>query len=138
MIVEEVERAATAACARTGAELVEFTVAPVYPRGSGQRGCHEWAVEFRTHPSSLAGFARTIDETLRELNTDYRTKRGGDVGMAAPRVTPVAPGTFNRWLASRNQLGDQHKVPRASNRREVIDAVLAAAATHTSHQPASR
>ncbi len=138
VIVEEVERAATAACARTGAELVEFTVAPVYPRGSGQRGCHEWAVEFRTHPSSLAGFARTIDETLRELNTDYRTKRGGDVGMAAPRVTPVAPGTFNRWLASRNQLGDQHKVPRASNQREVIDAVLAAAATHTSPQPATR
>jgi GH3 auxin-responsive promoter len=129
VIVEEVERAATAACARTGAELVEFTVAPVYPRGAAQRGCHEWAVEFRTRPSSLTGFARTLDETLRELNTDYRTKRVGDVGMEAPRVTPVAPGTFSRWLRSRHQLGDQHKVPRASNQREVIDAVLAAAAT---------
>jgi hypothetical protein len=137
VIVEEVERAATAACARTGAELVEFTVAPVYPRGAAQRGCHEWAVEFRTHPASLAGFARTLDETLRELNTDYRTKRVGDVGMEAPRVTPVAPGTFSRWLRSRHQLGDQHKVPRASNQREVIDAVLAAAATPPTARPAA-
>ena len=46
------------------------------------RARHEWAVEFRAHPSSLEGFARAVDETLQALNTDYRTKRAGDVGMA--------------------------------------------------------
>jgi len=127
VIVEEVERAAAAACARTRAELVDFTVAPVYPHGSRQPARHEWAVEFRARPSNLDGFARAVDETLRALNTDYRTKRAGDVGMAAPRVIAVAPGSFHRWLAGRDQLGDQHKVPRASNHREVIEAVLAAA-----------
>jgi hypothetical protein len=139
VIVEEVERAAAAACERTRAELVEFTVAPVYPRGPVQPARHEWAVEFRARPSSLDGFARAVDETLQTLNTDYRTKRAGDVGMAAPRVTPVAPGTFHRWLAGRDQLGDQHKVPRASNQRDVIEAVLAAAgASDPSTEPAVR
>jgi GH3 auxin-responsive promoter len=126
VIVEEVERAAAAACARTQAELVEFTVAPVYPRGPVQPARHEWAVEFRTRPASLDGFARAIDDTLQGLNTDYRTKRAGNVGMAPPCVTAVPPGTFHRWLAARDQLGDQHKVPRASNQRDVIEAVLEA------------
>lgn len=125
VIVEEVERAAAEACLRSGAELVEFTVAPAYPGGPGQPARHEWAVEFRTRPSSLAGFAWALDEALRALNTDYRTKRAGDVGMAAPRVIPVAPGSFHRWLAGRGQLGDQHKVPRASNQRDVLEGVLA-------------
>ena len=139
VIVEEVERAAAAACERTRAEVVEFTVAPVYPRGPVQPARHEWAVEFRARPSSLDGFARAVDETLQTLNTDYRTKRAGDVGMAAPRVTAVAPGTFHRWLAGRDQLGDQHKVPRASNQRDVIEAVLATAgASDPSIEPAVR
>jgi hypothetical protein len=127
VIVEEVERAAAAACARTGAELVEFTVAPIYPRGATQPASHEWAVEFRRRPASLAGFARAIDETLQALNTDYRTKRAGDVGMAAPCVTVMTPGSFHRWLAGRGKLGDQHKVPRASNQRDVLETVLAEA-----------
>jgi hypothetical protein len=125
VIVEEVERAAAEACARTGAELVEFTVAPVYPDRAGQPARHEWAVEFRTHPSSLAAFAEALDEALQALNTDYRTKRAGSVGMAAPHATLVAPGGFHRWLESRGQLGDQHKVPRASNQRDVLETVLA-------------
>jgi hypothetical protein len=124
VIVEEVERAAAEACLRTGAELAEFTVAPAYPDGPDQPARHEWAVEFRARPSSLAGFAWALDEALRALNTDYRTKRSGDVGMAAPSVIPVAPGSFHRWLQSRGQLGDQHKVPRASNQRGVLEGVL--------------
>jgi pimeloyl-ACP methyl ester carboxylesterase len=66
-------------------------------------------------------------ETLQALNTDYRAKRAGDVGMAAPRLTAVAPGSFHRWLVAPDKLGDQHKIPRASNERDAIEAVLAAA-----------
>ena len=124
VIVEEVERAAAAACASTHAELVEFTVAPVYPRGPGYPARHEWAIEFRAPPGNLESFARAVDDTLQALNTDYRTKRAQDVGMALPCIRAVPPGSFHRWLAARNKLGDQHKVPRASNQRDVIEAVL--------------
>lgn len=60
-----------------------------------------------------------------DQDTDYRT-RASDIGMAAPRVTVVTPGSFHRWLVGRDQLGDQHKMPRASNQRDVIEAVLRA------------
>jgi len=127
VIVEEVERALTGACRRTEAEVVEFTVAPRYPSAEEPRGGHEWLVEFRIPPREPDDFARVLDETLIALNTDYRTKRAGSVGMVAPRVTTVPPGTFYRWMRETGKLGDQHKVPRVTNTRAVAEALLATA-----------
>jgi hypothetical protein len=101
------------------------TALPVWSERRSRISVPFKAVEFRTRPASLEGMARAVDDALQTLNTDYRTKRAGDVGMAAPRVTTVPPGTFHRWLAARDKLGDQHKVPRASNQRVVIEAILA-------------
>jgi hypothetical protein len=128
VIVEEVERALTTACRRTEAEVVEFTVAPRYPSAEEPRGAHEWLVEFRIPPREPEDFVRILDETLVALNTDYRTKRTGGVGMVAPRVTVLPPGTFYRWMREQGKLGDQHKVPRVTNDRTVADGLLRAAA----------
>jgi len=127
VIVEEVERALVGACRRTEAEVVEFTVAPRYPSPVEPRGAHEWLVEFRVPPHEPEDFGRVLDETLQALNADYRTKRAGDVGMVAPMVTALPPGTFHRWMREGGKLGDQHKVPRASNDRAVAEALLAVA-----------
>ncbi|HYR39320.1 MAG TPA: GH3 auxin-responsive promoter family protein [Methylomirabilota bacterium] len=127
VIVEEVERALTGACRRTEAEVVEFTVAPRYPSAEEPRGSHEWLVEFRIPPREPEDFARVLDETLITLNTDYRTKRTGSVGMVAPRVSTLPPGTFYRWMRENGKLGDQHKVPRVTNDRSVAEGLLAAA-----------
>jgi hypothetical protein len=135
VIVEEVERAAAAACQATGAELVEFTVAPSRLSSAAPRGHHEWLVEFRRPPATLAAFGRSVDQALQALNTDYRTRRARDVGMAPPRITPVSSGTFHRWLAARGQLGDQHKVPRVTNSRLVLEEVLGASARFDARQP---
>ena len=89
------------------------------------RGGHEWLVEFRIPPQEPEEFARIIDETLIALNADYRTKRTGDVGMIAPIVTALPAGTFHRWMRAGGKLGDQHKVPRATNDRAIADALLA-------------
>jgi hypothetical protein len=128
VIVEEVERALTTACRRTEAEVVEFTVAPRYPSADEPRGAHEWLVEFRIPPREPEDFVRILDETLAALNTDYRTKRTGGVGMVAPRVTVLPRGTFYRWMREQGKLGDQHKVPRVTNDRTVADGLLRAAA----------
>jgi GH3 auxin-responsive promoter len=127
VIVEEVERALAAACRRAEAEVVEFTVAPRYPSGEEPRGSHDWLVEFRLPPREPEEFARVLDETLAALNTDYRTKRWRDVGMVAPRVLPLPAGTFHRWMREAGKLGDQHKVPRVTNGRDLAEALLAAA-----------
>jgi hypothetical protein len=34
------------------------------------------------------------------------------------------PNTFYKWLQSKGKLGGQHKVPRLSNDREYVDAIL--------------
>ena len=124
VIVEEVERALVRACRRTEAEVVEFTVAPRFPTAEEPRGRHEWLVEFRVPPTEPEDFARIVDEGLVAMNTDYRTKRAGSVGMTAPRVTMLPAGTFHRWMRRAGRLGDQHKVPRVTNDRALAEALL--------------
>jgi hypothetical protein len=127
VIVEEVERALVRACRRTGAEAVEFTVAPRFPTPAEPRGGHEWLVEFRVPPVEPEDFVRILDEALAAVNTDYRTKRAGSVGMVAPQVTSLPPATFDRWMRRTGRLGDQHKVPRVTNDRTVAGPLLAEA-----------
>ena len=101
VIVEEVERAAVAACARTQAELVEFTVAPVYPREPratppATSGPSSFA------PARRASTGSRTPSTRRFRRSTRTTGRSalGNVGMAPPRVTAVATGSFHRWLAA--------------------------------------
>jgi acyl-CoA synthetase (AMP-forming)/AMP-acid ligase II len=138
VIVEEVERALLRACQVTEAAAVEFTVAPRYPSRSEPRGRHEWLVEFLAAPCDLAEFARVVDQTLMSLNTDYRTKRAGDVGMVRPEITPLPAGTFYRWMRANGKLGDQHKVPRVTNDRAVACALLASATAQVAAGPTVR
>src|SRR5205814_9850290 len=72
-------------------------------------------------------FAQAFDASLKRQNVDYTTKRTDGLGMTAPTITPVPPGTFHRWMESRGKLGGQHKCPRCANSRELIDQVRAAA-----------
>jgi hypothetical protein len=124
VIVEEVEQALVTACRQTEAEVVEFTVAPRYPSQTEARGGHDWLVEFRRPPEDQAAFARELDEALMALNTDYRTKRMGEVGMLAPRVIRLPSGAFQGWMRAAGKLGDQHKVPRVTNNRLIADQLL--------------
>jgi hypothetical protein len=103
---------------------VEFTVAPRWPSAGEPRGGHEWLVEFRVPPTEPEDFARILDEALATLNTDYRTKRSGSVGMLAPTVTTLPAGTFHRWMRNAGRLGDQHKVARVTNDRTIANALL--------------
>jgi len=46
--------------------------------------------------------------------------------------TAVPTGTFERWLRSKGKWGGQHKVPRLSNRRTVLEELKADLATRAS------
>jgi hypothetical protein len=128
VIVEEVERAMVEACRRAQAEVAEFTVAPCYASARETRGRHDWLVEFAERPRCPVDlFARMLDETLQQLNTDYRIKRAGDIGMLAPRLLDLPAGTFHRWMRARGKLGGQNKVPRVTNDRAVANGLLEAA-----------
>jgi hypothetical protein len=130
VVVEELERALVAACRRTRAEVVEFTVAPRYPSAGDPRGGHEWLVEVRVPPLEPDDFARALDERLQALNPDYRARRTAPPAMAPPLVTPLPGGAFHEWMRARGALGDQHRVPRASGDRVLAEALLGASVPH--------
>jgi hypothetical protein len=89
-----------------------------------RKGCHEWLIEFEKLPSSIEEFARVLDATLCEVNSDYEAKRAKNVTLDFPIVNAAAKGTFFEWMRQRGKLGGQNKVPRLSNTREYIDELL--------------
>ncbi|TXK46748.1 GH3 auxin-responsive promoter family protein [Pontibacter qinzhouensis] len=123
VIVENAEVAVTKACDATGAIITNFTAAPVYME-SGKRGGHEWIIEFEKQPNDLQKFTQVLDDSLREINSDYDAKRHKDIALVAPIIHAAPQGTFTNWLSKKGKLGGQNKVPRLSNTREYLEEIL--------------
>jgi hypothetical protein len=124
VIVDNTDKAITEACAATGAIVKDYTAAPVYFSESSN-GAHEWLIEFEQAPSSLPEFVAELDASLKNSNSDYEAKRHKDIALRAPLVHAVQPNTFINWLSSKGKLGGQHKVPRLSNDRDIIEQISA-------------
>jgi len=122
LIIENADAGLQTASERTGAHVREYTAAPVY-MSSGGKGRHQWLIEFETPPKDLSAFRIILDDRLREINSDYDAKRAFDFILEMLEIIPVPPGTFDGWLKSKGKLGGQHKVPRLSNERLVIDEI---------------
>jgi hypothetical protein len=124
IIVDNAERAVWVACRKTGAEVAEYTAAPVYMK-LNSKGAHQWVVEFSREPEGgVAAFAEALDRALMEVNSDYEAKRWRDTTLLAPVVTEVPAGTFLKWMASRDKTGGQNKVPRLANDRKYVEQIL--------------
>ena len=123
IIVENAEAGITKACEITGGVIDNFTGAPVYLK-EGKKGRHEWIIEFKVPPLDQDQFNRVLDETLREINSDYDAKRSQDLALMEPKVHSAGEGTFYNWMKRRGKLGGQNKVPRLANSREYVDEIL--------------
>jgi hypothetical protein len=123
VIIENAEAAINKACEVTNAVIDNFTAAPIFLQ-KGKKGGHEWIIEFKVKPKSLEEFNRVLDDTLREINSDYDAKRQHDLALVAPRINSVRQGTFYDWMKRRGKLGGQNKVPRLFNTREYVDDIL--------------
>ena len=123
VMVENAENAIHAACQSTGADIFEFSVAPIYMEGRS-KGSHEWVVEFEKDPVSIDNFTEILDRTLQSLNSDYEAKRVNNTTLLMPKVSVVPKGTFIKWMASKKRLGGQNKVPRLFNDRTYVDQLL--------------
>ena len=76
-------------------------------------------------PADLNLFAHSLDEALRAINSDYDAKRYKDITLQELEIVVARPALFDDWLRSRGKLGGQHKVPRLSNHRDLIEEILA-------------
>ena len=124
LIVDNAEKGLAEACRQTGAEVLEYTAAPVFMDADGK--CrHQWIVEFSREPNDLAEFARILDEHLQRINSDYEAKRYKNITLQPLELIKARPGVFNDWLRQKGKLGGQHKVPRLCNNRDIIEQVIA-------------
>ena len=124
LIVDNAEKGLERACAATGAQVLEYTAAPIFMDAQGK--CrHQWLVEFAVPPASTEEFAAVLDRTLQEINSDYEAKRYKDITLQPLELVTARPGLFNDWLKAKGKLGGQHKVPRLSNQRTHIEELLA-------------
>ena len=123
LIMDNAEKGLAYACKETGAEIMEYTAAPVF-MDDNARCRHQWLIEFSKAPTDLALFASLLDRKLQELNSDYEAKRFKDITLQHLEIIPARRELFNDWLKSKGKLGGQHKVPRLSNSRKNIEELL--------------
>jgi len=123
LIVDNAEKGLAYACEKTGAQILDYTAAPVF-MDQNAKCRHQWLIEFAKMPDDMEMFANILDRKLQELNSDYEAKRYKDITLQHLQIIIARQGLFNDWLKSRGKLGGQHKVPRLSNSRDIIEQLL--------------
>lgn len=124
LIMDNAEKGLIHACELTGAEVKEYTAAPVYMDANAH--CrHQWLIEFNKMPNDLLLFQKELDKHLQQINSDYEAKRHNDITLQCLEVIVARNGLFEEWLKAKGKLGGQHKVPRLSNERKNINELIA-------------
>ena len=121
VMMEEVDYAMKFAIDKTGAQVVEYTLAPMVNPATGLP-YHEWLVEFAEIPEALDAFKIALDEGLCEKNVYYRDLLKGKV-LRPLELTVLKKQSFHNYMKENGKLGGQHKIPRLSNNRQIAEAL---------------
>jgi len=124
VIVDNSDRAISVAAEKTNSIVNDYTAAPVY-FSDHSNGAHEWLIEFEKEPADIGVFITELDTALKNSNSDYEAKRHKDIALRPPIVRVLPKGSFAAWLRGKEKLGGQHKVPRLSNERTMLEEILA-------------
>ncbi|EKB03767.1 hypothetical protein HMPREF9711_02277 [Myroides odoratimimus CCUG 3837] len=123
LMIENTDRALAKTCIELNAEVAEYTVAPIFMEGK-EKGAHEWVVEFSKAPDNLQLFSEVLDKNLQALNSDYEAKRTNNMTLNPLVLHSARKNLFYDWLKNNNKLGGQHKIPRLSNERTLLEELL--------------
>ncbi len=123
LIVDNAEEALKMACSRTQAIVKEYTAGPVFMQ-EGQKGSHQWIIEFEKEPNDLEHFISVLDVTIKTLNSDYEAKRHKNLTLERPKIIVAKDGLFYEWMKKRGKIGGQNKIPRLANDRKYLDELL--------------
>jgi len=122
IIIDNAESAFAIACLKTNAIISEYTAAPLF---NNNEITHQWLIEFEKKPDNQEFFNEVFDNALKSVNSDYEAKRYHNLVLKEPIIVSLKPGTFYKWMKTRNKLGGQNKVPRLFSSREYVEAILA-------------
>jgi hypothetical protein len=123
VIVDNTDKAIAIASAKTNAIVSDYTAAPIF-FNEQENGAHEWLIEFDKLPDDMDEFTFALDDALKSVNSDYEAKRYKNIALRMPLVHILENGTFREWLKQKGKLGGQHKVPRLSNERHLIEEII--------------
>ncbi len=123
LIIDNAEKGLAKACTTTGAQICEYSAAPVF-MDQNAKCRHQWLIEFVKMPDSIDNFASILDASLKEVNSDYEAKRYKDIALQPLEIIVAREGLFHDWLKMKGKLGGQHKVPRLSNTRDHIEEMI--------------
>jgi len=123
LMVSNTDKAIALTAKECNATIADYTVAPIHLTRQ-QKGGHHWLIEFEQKPSDINRFRQRLDHNLKQVNEDYAAKRFKNMALVLPKIDILPSGSFNRWLKDKEKLGGQHKVPRLSNNREILEELV--------------
>lgn len=123
LIIENADTALRKTAQVTESEILNYTAGPIFMKDR-EKGAHEWIIEFKTPPKNIEMFSAILDDALQAVNSDYEAKRFNNTTLKAPKIHMARENLFYDWLKSKDKLGGQHKVPRLSNSRDLIEELL--------------
>jgi hypothetical protein len=123
VMVENTDKALAQTCQSFGVFAREYTVAPKFLY-QNEKGGHEWIIEFENPPVNLADFSLQLDKNLQAVNSDYEAKRVQNLALLPPVIHSVKKDTFHNWMRSKAKFGNQNKVPRLSENRNILEEIL--------------
>lgn len=123
LMVENTDKALAKTCESTQSSIKDYTVAPIFMTEK-EKGAHEWIIEFDVLPNNMLQFEEILDQNLQAINSDYEAKRYNNMTLNPLKIHAARPNLFYDWLKQKNKLGGQHKIPRLSNSRTYLEALL--------------
>lgn len=124
VFLDHIEKAILQTSKITGTIITDYTVWPKIFEWWWVRWCHEWIIECIKTSVNEKEFAKIVDEELGKINNYYFDERHGTKVIGMPIIHMVKQWTFYQWFKSKNKLGWQHKVPKLSNDRIILDDLL--------------
>jgi len=122
LMIENTDTALAKTCEQTHAEVLDYTVAPIFMEGKS-KGAHEWMIEFKTQPANLEEFRILLDKNLQMVNSDYEAKRHNNMTLNMLELNIAKENLFYTWLKQEDKLGGQHKIQRLSNNRNFLEVL---------------
>ncbi|MEM6700639.1 MAG: GH3 auxin-responsive promoter family protein, partial [Bacteroidota bacterium] len=123
VIGKEVEEAMLLTSRAFNISVTEFTVAPQISSTENGASYHEWFVEFEQIPYQLNRFAAQLDQHMTEQNIYYKDLIEGNI-LQPLKIHSLPANSFRNYMKRQGKLGGQNKVPRLSNDRNIVDALL--------------
>lgn len=123
VIGKEVEDALLTATRQHNIKVVEFTVAPQVNPVDGSLPFHEWFIEFDTIPNNLEDFSQLLDREMVSQNIYYQDLIEGNI-LRPLVIRPLKRDAFRKYMKTQGKLGGQNKVPRLSNDRKIVEALV--------------